>query len=303
MDLFDECMEIVGNCLTDSKIDKGSIDDVVLVGGSSRIPKVQQLLGDLFKGKDLCKSINPDEAVAFGAAVQAALLSDGIKSAPNLVLIDVTPLSLGYRLKHDRMSVLIPRNTTIPIKKTERCITDKDNQSSVFIRVYEGERTRASDNNLLGSFRLSGLPPAPHGHPVEVCFAVDENGILTVSAMEVSTGNTNEIIITNYRERLSAEEIKKLIQEAENYRAEDEKFQQMAKVKSALDFCVYKIESALKKQNIDLKLSISENTKIDVAIRTAKKLIDENDMHEVDLLEDHLEKLENMFEDITTKIG
>jgi L1 cell adhesion molecule like protein len=303
MDLFEKCMETVKDCLSDAKMDKNSVDDVVLVGGSSRIPKVQQLLGDLFKGKDLCKSINPDEAVAFGAAVQAALLSDGIKSAPNLVLIDVTPLSLGYRLKHDRMSVLIPRNTTIPIKKTERCITDKDNQSSVFIRVYEGERTRASDNNLLGSFRLSGLPPAPRGHPVEVCFAVDENGILTVSAMEVSTGNTNEIIITNYRERLSAEEIKKLIQEAENYRAEDEKFQQMAKVKSALDFCVYKIESALKKQNIDLKLSISENTKIDVAIRTAKKLIDENDMHEVDLLEDHLEKLENMFEDITTKIG
>jgi L1 cell adhesion molecule like protein len=303
MDLFIECMETVGSCLADSKMDKSSIDDVVLVGGSSRIPKVQQLLGDFFKGKDLCKSINPDEAVAFGAAVQAALLSDGIKNVPNLVLIDVTPLSLGFELKHDCMKVVIPRNTTIPVKKTSGCATSEDNQSAALIEVYEGERARGSENNLLGSFSLSGLSPALCGHPISVCFSVDENGILTVSAKEVSTGVMNEIIITNYKEGLSAAEIKELVEEAENYRAEDEKFQQMAKVKSALDFCVYKIESALKKQNIDLKLSISENTKIDVAIRTAKKLIDENDMHEVDLLEDHLEKLENMFEDITTKIG
>jgi L1 cell adhesion molecule like protein len=260
-------------------------------------------LGDFFKGKDLCKSINPDEAVAFGAAVQAALLSDGIKNVPNLVLIDVTPLSLGFEISQDCMKVVIHRNTTIPAMKTSGCATPHDNDSSVLIKVYQGERTRASDNNMLGSFSLSGLFPAPRGHLIGVCFAIDENGILTVSAKEVSTDKTNEIIITNYRERLSTEEIKKLIEEAENYRAEDEKFQQMAKVKSALDFCVYKIESALKKQNIDLKLYISENTKIDVAIRTAKKLIDENDMHEVDLLEDHLEKLESMFEDIAAKIG
>ncbi|KAK2415000.1 heat shock cognate 70 kDa protein [Trifolium repens] len=303
MDLFNDCMEIVGSCLTDSKIDKSCIDDVVLVGGSSRIPKVQQLLGDFFKGKDLCKSINPDEAVAFGAAVQAALLSDGIKNAPNLVLIDVTPLSLGLKINHDCMKVVIPRNTSLPVKKTKQYITCKDNQSSVLIRVYEGERTRASDNNMLGSFSLSGLFPAPCGHLIGVCFAIDENGILTVSAKEVSTDKTNEIIITNYRERLSTEEIKKLIEEAENYHAEDEKFQQMAKVKSALDFCVYKIETALKEQNINLELSTAENKKINVAIRMAKKLVDENDLREVDLLEDHLEKLESMFEDIAAKIG
>ncbi|MCH99553.1 heat-shock protein, partial [Trifolium medium] len=229
MDLFNECMEILGNCLTVSKIDKDSIDDVVLVGGSSRIPKVQKLLRDFFKGKDLCKSINPDEAVAFGAAVQAALLSDGIKNAPNLVLIDVTPLSLGFGIQHDCMKVVIPRNTTIPVKRKSRCATITDNQPSALIEVYEGERTRASDNNLLGYFQLSGIPPAPCGHPIYVHFSVDENGILTVSAKELSTGIMNEIIITNYKERLSAAEIKELIQEAENYRAEDEKFQQMAK--------------------------------------------------------------------------
>ncbi|XP_045798643.1 heat shock cognate 70 kDa protein-like [Trifolium pratense] len=303
MDLFNECMETVESCLNDSKMDKSSVDDVVLVGGSSRIPKVQQLLRDFFKGKDLCKSINPDEAVAFGAAVQAALLSDGIKNAPNLVLIDVTPLSLGLEVNHDCMEVAIPRNTTIPVKKTLNCRTTKDNQSTASIEVYEGERAIASENNLLGSFKLSGLSPALRGHPMCVCFSVDENGILTVSAKEVSTGIMNEIIITNYKERLSAAEIKELIQEADNYRAEDEKFQQMAKVKSALDFCVYKIESALKKQNINFKLSTPENKKINVAIRMAKKLLDENDLHEVDLLEDHLENLESMFEDITAKIG
>ncbi|PNX76277.1 heat shock protein 70 kDa [Trifolium pratense] len=201
------------------------------------------------------------------------------------------------------MEVVIPRNTTIPVKKTSYCQTTKDNQSTASIEVYEGERAIASENNLLGSFKLSGLSPALRGHPMCVCFSVDENGILTVSAKEVSTGIMNEIIITNYKERLSAAEIKELIQEADNYRAEDEKFQQMAKVKSALDFCVYKIESALKKQNINFKLSTPENKKINVAIRMAKKLLDENDLHEVDLLEDHLENLESMFEDITAKIG
>ncbi|RHN46748.1 putative Heat shock protein 70 family [Medicago truncatula] len=302
MDLFNECMETVESCLTDSKMDKSSIDDVVLVGGSSRIPKVQQLLADFFKGKDLCKSINPDEAVAFGAAVQAALLSDDIMNVPNLVLIDVTPLSLGWRLIHDHMAVVIHRNTTIPVKKTKVFFTTEDNQTFVFIRVYEGERTRASDNNLLGSFNLTGLTPAPRRHPFYVCFAIDENGILTVSATEVSTGNTNKIIITNYKERLSTEEIKKMIEEADNYRAEDEKFLRMAQLKNALDLCVYKIETALKKQNIQLKLSTLEKTKINAAITIAKNLLDENHQHELDVLQDHLKELESMFENTIAKI-
>ncbi|KAK7295728.1 hypothetical protein RJT34_18640 [Clitoria ternatea] len=176
MKLFEECMETVDKCLTDAKMEKSSVDDVVLVGGSSRIPKVQQLLQHLFNGKELCKSINPDETVAYGAAVQAALLSEGIKNVPNLVLLDVTPLSLGIGKKGDLMSVVIPRNTTIPVKKKQRCVTSIDNQSAVSIKVYEGERTRDSDNNLLGSFVLSGFPPVPRGHPFDVYFALDENG-------------------------------------------------------------------------------------------------------------------------------
>ena len=284
MDLFNECMETVKSCLTDSKLDKSCINDVVLVGGSSRIPKVEQLFGDFFGGKDLCKSINPDEAIAFGAAVQAALLTDGIKNVPNLVLIDVTALSLGLELQHDRMSVMIHRNTTIPAKKTSDYVTIKDNQSSALINVYEGERTRASDNNLLGSLTLSEIPPAPRGHPIGVGFFIDENGILIVSAEDVSTGILNEIMITNYRERLSAEKIKKLIQEAEIYSAEDKKFRQIAEVKNALDDCVYKIATVLKKHNINLKLSSLENKRIAAAITRAQNLLDENHQLEIDVL-------------------
>ncbi|PNX83585.1 heat shock protein 70 kDa, partial [Trifolium pratense] len=267
------------------------VDDVVLVGGSSRIPKVQQLLEDFFNGKDLCKSINPDEAVAFGAAVQAALLSGGVKNFPKLVLVDVTPLSLGYEKTQDRMTVVIPRNTPIPVKNSSGCKTVMDNQYSSLINVYEGERTRASHNNLLGYFRLCGIPPAPRGHPICVSFSIDENGVLTVSAKEVSTGIMNEVLITNYSERLSTEEIKKLIKEAEKYRDEDKKFLQMAEVRNELDDCIYKIETALKKQNVKLKICTQESKNIDAAIRRAKNLLDENHEQEIDVLENHLKEL------------
>ncbi|CAL5192528.1 unnamed protein product [Lathyrus oleraceus] len=298
MDLFNECMETVESCLTDSKMDKSCIDDVVLVGGSSRIPKLQQLLGDFFNGKDLCNSINPDEAVAFGAAVQAALLSDGIKNVPSLVLIDVTPLSLGFRKPHDRMRVVIPKNTIIPVKKAIMCKTVIDNQTLVMVGVYEGERTRASDNNVLGSFTLSGIPTAPRGHPISVNFSIDENGILAVCAKEASTGIMNEIVITDYKERLSAEEIQKLIREADIYSAEDKKFQEMAEAKSKLENCVYKLETVLKKQEVKLKLSKLKNIQINAAIKRAKILLDDNHMHEIDVLKNHMNKLDSMYLDI-----
>ena len=236
MDIFKECMETVKTCLTNAKMNKSTVNDVVLVGGSSRIPKVQQLLKEFFNGKDLCMSINPDEAVAYGAAVQDALLSEDFKNVPNIVLRDVTPLSLGMSDVGDIMSVVIPRNTGFPIKRTVKYYTVNDNQSGVFIEVYEGERTRASDNNLLGSFSLFGFPLAPRGYPFDVCFSIDENGILTVSAKENSTGNMNEITITNYKERLSTEEIEKLVQEAKNYHVEDKNFLKKAEVLNALDY-------------------------------------------------------------------
>ncbi|CAK8531485.1 unnamed protein product [Lathyrus sativus] len=303
MDLFNECMKIVESCLMDAKMDKSKIDDVVLVGGSSRIPKIQQLLQDLFNGKELCKSINPDEAVAYGAAVQAALLSEDVKNVPKLVLQDVTPLSLGRSVLGDIMSVVIPKNTCIPVNQTKPFITTEDNQTSSSIKVYEGERTKASDNNLLGSFTLSGIPPAPRGSPSsDVSFAIDENGILTVSAINNASGNSNEITITNYKERMSAEEIKKLIKEAENYHIEDKKFLRKAKAVNALDDYIYKMMNTLKKKDIKLKLSSQEIMQIEDAIAVAKKLIDENKQQvEIEVLEDRLERFESMMIHIIAK--
>ncbi|XP_058755002.1 heat shock cognate 70 kDa protein-like [Vicia villosa] len=295
MDLFNECMETVERCLVDAEMDKSNVDDVVLVGGSSRIPKVRQLLQDFFKGKELCKSINPDEAVAYGAAVQAALLSEDVNNVPNLELMDVTPLSLGWRLKNDVMDVVIPRNTAIPVKNTEAYVTTKDNQSAVCIEVFEGERAKAIDNNLLGFFRLFGLPPAPRGYPFNVCFDIDQNGILIVSATEKSTGSTNEITITNNKERLSNDEIKRMIREAEDYRVEDKKFLRKARVLNALDDYVYKMRNAMEKKGINLKLSSQENKKINAAVTKATNLLDENDrLSKISVLENHLRVLENM---------
>ncbi|PNX93615.1 heat shock protein [Trifolium pratense] len=293
MDLFNECLKIVETCLIDAKMDKSDIHHVVLVGGSSRIPKLQQLLQEFFAGKDLCKSINPDEAVAYGAAVQAALLSGGFKNVPNLVIQDVTPLSLGISLKGHIMGVAIPRNTSIPIKITKRCETVYDNLDAVGIEVYEGERARASDNNLLGSFVLSGLPRAPRGHPIDVCFDIDENGILTVSAYVKSTGSKNKITITNNKERLSSsQEIKEKIREAEKYRVEDEKFLRRAKLMNKLDDCVYKLRNALSSQKDD---------KIASAIKKVTNLLGGKQQSEIHVLENHLKELESIVQQIIRK--
>jgi L1 cell adhesion molecule like protein len=265
-------------------------------------PKCSSSYKSFFKRKELCKSINPDEAVAYGAAVQAALLSEDVKNVPKLVLQDVTPLSLGISLKGDIMDVVIPRNTCIPVKITEECVTPNDNQTSFWIDVYEGERTRASENNLLGSFRLSGIPPGPRGSPFcNVCFAIDENGILTVSATNDASGNSNEITITNYKERLSAEEIKKLIEEAENFHIEDMKFLRKDEAVYALDY-IYKMKNTLKKEDINLMLSAEEFKQIEDSIAVATNLVDENKQKfETDVLLDYLNGLVNRMEHIIAK--
>ncbi|MED6137644.1 hypothetical protein PIB30_066880 [Stylosanthes scabra] len=277
-----------------------SVHDVVLVGGSSRIPKVQELLQEFFKGKELCKSINPDEAVAYGAAVTAALLNGGTKStAPDLVLQDVTPLSLGQAVIGDVMSVVIPRNTNIPVKKSATFYTAEDNQSSVLKEIYEGERARASDNNLLGRFKLSGIRPAPKGHPILTCFELDADGILCVTAEEKTTGNKKQITITNDKGKLSEEEIERLVEEAQRFKIEDEKFLEKATAIRALDDYVYDMEKAL----IRSKLCPEDKKKLNSAIDKVRTLLDDGNKEkkEIQVFVEYLNEAKLIFESILAK--
>ncbi|KAA8542005.1 hypothetical protein F0562_023157 [Nyssa sinensis] len=280
MDLFRKCMEPVEKCLRDSKIDKTQVHEVVLVGGSTRIPKVQQLLQDFFNGKELCKSINPDEAVAYGAS------SSGRNSE--------------WRGEPE---VLIPRNTTIPTKKEQIFSTYSDNQPGVLIQVYEGERARTKDNNLLGKFELTGIPPAPRGVPqIHVCFDIDANGILNVTAEDKTAGVKNKITITNDKGRLSKEEIEKMVKDAEQYKAEDEEVKKKVEAKNSLENYAYNMKNTVRDEKFAGKLDPAEKQKIEKAIDETIGWLDRNQLAEVDELEDKLKELEGLCNPIIAKM-
>lgn len=293
MDLFKKCMDTVESCLKDAKMDKNNIDEIVLVGGSTRIPKVQQLLQDFFNGKELCKSINPDEAVAYGAAILAAMLSgEDHQKVRDLVLVDVTPLSLGIKIIGGVMSVLIPRNTMIPIKKEGIFVTEIDNQATARIKIYEGERAKTGDNNLLGEITVTGIPPAPRGAgKIEVCFEIDFDGILKVSTKEMSTGNKNTITITNDKERLSIEEIKKMVEEAAKYKSDDDKFRKKVEAKNRFEDYVYWVRKNIK----DAKISSSCKRQILDAIKVAIQWLESDQTAEASEIDDMKKKLEGVY--------